>query len=127
MIIYLSMITQRAAVARAARSERSERSEHMEAAQFHRIAKALADPRRFALLEAIGGAPELACQRLCECFPVSQATISHHLKELVTAGLVESRREGQFVFYHVRPGVIKAYAAELQRRVPGGPPGGRRR
>ena len=124
MIIYISMIAQRPAVPRVARPERPE---HMEAAQFHRIAKALADPRRFALLEAIGGAPELACQRLCECFPVSQATISHHLKELVTAGLVESRRDGQFVFYHVRPGVIKAYAAELQRRVPGGPPGGRRR
>ena len=100
----------------------------MDEDQFRRIAKALADPRRFEVLERIAAAaPELACQRLCECFPVSQATISHHLKELVTAGLVESRREGQFVFYHVRPGVIKEYAAELRRRVPGGPPGGRRR
>ena len=114
MIIYISMIAQRPATRR------------LEPDQFHRIAKALADPRRFEVLEAIGAAPELACQRLCECFPVSQATISHHLKALTTAGLVDSRREGQFVFYRVRPGVIGAYADELRRRVPGARAGGRR-
>ena len=86
--------------------------------QFQRIAKALADPRRFEMLETIAGQPEVACQQLCSDFPVSQATISHHLKELSNAGLVESRREGQFVFYRVRAGVMSDYVAELQRRVP---------
>ena len=88
--------------------------------QFERIAKALADPRRFAMLEAIaGGSAECPNQNLCRQFPVSKATISHHLKELVQAGLVESEREGQCVSYRARPDVMTAYTAELMRRVGG--------
>src|SRR5215212_9712680 len=93
----------------------------MDAGQFQRIAKALADPRRFEILEAIGAESEVACQRLRERLPVTQATVSHHLKELCTAGLVESRRDGQCVFYRVSPGAVRAYAAELRRRVPARP------
>ena len=40
------------------------------------------------------------------------------MAELTNAVLVESRCEGQFVFYRVRPGVMSDYVAELQRRVP---------
>jgi ArsR family transcriptional regulator len=85
--------------------------------QFQRIAKALADPRRFEILEHIAQQVEVGCRRLCGCFPVRQATISHHLKELAGAGLVESRRDGQFVYYRTRPAVLEAYVAELQRRM----------
>lgn len=86
--------------------------------QFDRIAKALSDPRRFAMLEAIGNnRGECPNQALCQQFPVSKATISHHLKELVTAGLVEPEREGQYVSYRVCSEVVQAYAAELLRRV----------
>src|SRR4030095_16098760 len=94
-------------------------SHRMDTDQFQRIAKALADPRRFEILEHIAQRSEVGCQRLCGCFPVRQATISHHLKELAGAGLVESRREGQFVFYRTRPAVLDAYMAELRRRVAG--------
>jgi ArsR family transcriptional regulator len=90
--------------------------------QFERIAKALADPRRFAMLEAIGEGRECPNQALCREFPVSKATVSHHLKELVQAGLVESEREGQYVSYTVRSDTIKAYAAELVRRATGTKP-----
>ncbi|MFL5575748.1 MAG: ArsR/SmtB family transcription factor [Gemmatimonadaceae bacterium] len=91
----------------------------MTAQEFQRVAKALSDPRRFEILERIAAAgSELACQRLCDCFPVSQATVSHHLKALAGAGLVESRREGQFMFYRTRPEVLRAYLAELRRRLP---------
>ena len=86
--------------------------------QFERIAKALSDPRRFAMLEAIGtNRGECPNQALCQQFPVSKATISHHLKELVQAGLVEPEREGQYVSYRVCSEVVQAYAAELLRRV----------
>jgi ArsR family transcriptional regulator, arsenate/arsenite/antimonite-responsive transcriptional repressor len=85
--------------------------------QFQRIAKALADPRRFEILEHIAQQAEVGCQRLCGCFPVRQATISHHLKELASAGLVESRRDGQFVYYRTRPTVLDQYMAELRRRM----------
>ena len=88
--------------------------------QFERIAKALADPRRFSLLQTISESyQECAYQRLCRLFPVSKATISHHMKELVTAGLVETERDGQFVHARMIPGVIEAYTAELQRRIGG--------
>jgi ArsR family transcriptional regulator, arsenate/arsenite/antimonite-responsive transcriptional repressor len=86
--------------------------------QFERIAKALADPRRFSLLQTIAeSSHQCAYQQLCRDFPVTKATISHHLKELVTAGLVETEREGQYVHARLVPGVMEAYAAELVRRV----------
>src|SRR5881394_3795772 len=89
----------------------------MDSEQFLRIAKALADPRRFEILEHIASQHEVGCQRLCGCFPVRQATISHHLKELASAGLVDSRRDGQFVYYRTRPSVLEAYMDELRRRM----------
>jgi ArsR family transcriptional regulator, arsenate/arsenite/antimonite-responsive transcriptional repressor len=89
--------------------------------QFERIAKALSDPRRFKLLQTIAESEhQCAYQKLCSAFPVTKATISHHLKELVTAGLVETERDGQFVHTRVVPGVIEACAAELTRRVGAG-------
>jgi ArsR family transcriptional regulator len=84
--------------------------------QFGRIAKALADPRRFALFEAIATSEDYPCQRLCHDFPVTKATISHHLKELVRAGLVEADRQGQYMSYRVRREVLAAYTAELLAR-----------
>jgi ArsR family transcriptional regulator len=89
----------------------------VDAEQFQRIAKALADPRRVEILEHIAQQAEVGCRRLCGCFPVRQATISHHLKELASAGLVESRRDGQFVYYRTRPAVLDTYMNELRRRM----------
>jgi ArsR family transcriptional regulator, arsenate/arsenite/antimonite-responsive transcriptional repressor len=85
--------------------------------QFERIAKALADPRRFAMLETISSALECPNQALCDGFPVSKATVSHHIKELVQAGLIEPEREGQYKSYRVRDDIVNAYAAEVIRRV----------
>ena len=89
--------------------------------QFELIAKALADPRRVGVLEAIADEQCCACQHLRDQFPVSKATISHHIKELVRAGLVEARREGQFLNLLVRRETLEAYAAELLRRVGSSP------
>ena len=85
--------------------------------QFERIAKALSDPRRFALLEQISAGKECPQANLCRMFPVTKATISHHLKELVQAGLVEAEKEGQYAHYRVCREVLKAYSDELMRRV----------
>jgi ArsR family transcriptional regulator len=89
--------------------------------EFDLIAKALADPRRMQVLEVIAGERACACTKLREEFPVSKATISHHIKELVRAGLVESHREGQYLRCEVRREVLEAYAAELLRRAGGKP------
>ena len=85
--------------------------------QFERIAKALADPRRFALLQAIASAEQYPCSQLCRDFPVSKATISHHIKELVRAGLVTAERKGQYLDYRVRRDVLAAYSAALLTRL----------
>jgi len=85
--------------------------------QFEQVAKALSDPRRVALLQAIGSADEFPCQRLCREFPVSKGTISHHMKELLRAGLIRARREGQYKLYEVCRDTITAYSDELRRRL----------
>ena len=87
----------------------------MDATKFHRIAKALADQRRFEILKAIASAEELSCGEVVNQFPVSQATISHHLKELVNAGLAESRREGQYCYYRLRSEALSEYINHLQQ------------
>src|SRR5690242_11304109 len=95
--------------------------------RFARIAKALADPRRFQILEKIANCREVGCQRLCEQFPVAQPTMSHHLKELARAGLIEPWREGQFAFYRFRADVLKEYLTALEIRLGMGAPASVRR
>jgi ArsR family transcriptional regulator len=89
------------------------------AKQFDLIAKALADPRRMQVLEVIAGERDCPCQKLREEFPISKATISHHIKELVRAGLVDAHKDGQFLHCEVRRDVLEAYTAELLRRAGG--------
>jgi ArsR family transcriptional regulator len=90
----------------------------MDAKTFHRIAKALADPRRFEILQTISaGRSEVACKALLAAFEVTPATMSHHLKELATAGLIEARKEGQCMHLSPRRDVIAAWRAELSRRL----------
>ncbi|HEV2135870.1 MAG TPA: metalloregulator ArsR/SmtB family transcription factor [Terracidiphilus sp.] len=78
------------------------------------LLKALADPRRFELLERIAkaGCP-LGCSQVRAALPISAATLSHHIKELETAGLIDVRREGRFHYLSLRPGVLEALAARL--------------
>jgi len=78
------------------------------------VLKALADPRRFELLERIAraGCP-LGCAQALSALPISAATLSHHIKELETAGLIEVRREGKFAYLSLRPGVLESLAAGL--------------
>ena len=89
----------------------------MDKDQFQRVAKALADPRRVEILEMIASRGDVGCSKLCGSVPIAQATVSHHIKELVNAGLVQTRREGQFVYCEARNDVLRAYIAELEGRL----------
>ncbi len=89
----------------------------MDSNQFQRIAKALADPRRFEILEVIAAGEEMCCGAVVERFSVAQATVSHHLKELTDAGLIETRADGQFKYLRARPDVLAEYVKQLNRRV----------
>ncbi|HVB28063.1 MAG TPA: metalloregulator ArsR/SmtB family transcription factor [Mycobacteriales bacterium] len=75
--------------------------------------KALADPVRLRLLSIILSAAQ---EETCVCdltapFAVSQPTISHHLRVLREAGLVESRRRGTWVYYRPRRDALDALGA----------------
>jgi ArsR family transcriptional regulator len=82
-----------------------------------RISKALADPQRFAILERIAAEPEVACKDLVAEFPITQATISHHLKELVSADLIESRKVGQCAMLCCRRDILSGYLHQLTHRL----------
>jgi len=84
--------------------------------QIHLIAKALADPRRLELLRQIGSCTNPAqCADIRGCHPVSAATLSHHMKELEMAGLVQVMREGKFASYLLCRDVLQAYSEQLAK------------
>ena len=85
--------------------------------RFARVCKALSDPRRLALLERIAAGPEVGCRALMQACPVTQATVSHHPKELAAAGLIAVRREGKHAYLRAVPGGLDDYLAELRRRL----------
>jgi ArsR family transcriptional regulator len=85
--------------------------------EFNCIAKALADPRRFQILEQIAAHRDTPCQELLASFPVTQPTMSHHLRELALAGLIEPRRNGQCVHYRYRKEMMAAYMGMLDERL----------
>jgi ArsR family transcriptional regulator, arsenate/arsenite/antimonite-responsive transcriptional repressor len=76
-----------------------------EAQRLAQALKAIADPARLRLLSLIQGQPEgEACVcHLTEPLGLSQPTVSHHLKVLLNAGLVEREQRGSWAYYRVTP------------------------
>ena len=75
--------------------------------------KALADPTRVAIINCLSAADEVCVCNLTETFDLSQPTISHHLKILREAGLVESSRRGTWAYYRLVPESIEALRGAL--------------
>jgi ArsR family transcriptional regulator len=75
------------------------------------VARALADATRYRMLQEIRAAGEMNCSELKAHFPLSQATVSHHIKTLQQAGLVRIRAQGLFRYLSAEPARLAAFAS----------------
>lgn len=83
--------------------------------QIQLIARALADPHRYEILKKLSAEScATPCSNVRDCVDISPATLSHHMKELETAGLIRSEKEGKFVNYFPQPRVLRAYLNRLK-------------
>jgi ArsR family transcriptional regulator len=88
--------------------------DRQEAARVARVAKALSDPIRLQLVDVLRRHAGKVC--VCELTPlfdVSQPTVSHHLKVLREAGIVDSERRGLWAYYYVNPEAVEELSAWL--------------
>jgi ArsR family transcriptional regulator len=84
------------------------------AARLAAYAKALSDPIRVQVIDVLAAHPgELCACELLPLFDVAQSTLSHHLKKLADAGMLEAARQGLFVHYTVRPEPLRELAGWL--------------
>jgi ArsR family transcriptional regulator len=79
-----------------------------EAESLARVLKVLAEPARLRLLSLIAAQPggEACVCHLVEPLGLSQGTVSHHLKALLTAGLVTREQRGSWAYYRVAPDTL---------------------
>ncbi|HZI90989.1 MAG TPA: metalloregulator ArsR/SmtB family transcription factor [Thermoleophilaceae bacterium] len=88
--------------------------ERHEAERMASIAKALADPVRLQLVDVLRKHAGKVC--VCELVPLfdlSQPTVSHHLKVLRQAGIVDSERQGLWAYYFVKAEAVEELSGWL--------------
>jgi ArsR family transcriptional regulator len=85
----------------------------MDKTQIERISKALGDETRLMIYEAIGHRGRMNCGEIVALQGVTPATVSHHLKILLDAGLIETEKRGQFVYSEIVPKTLGEYCAGL--------------
>jgi ArsR family transcriptional regulator, arsenate/arsenite/antimonite-responsive transcriptional repressor len=94
------------------------------AAGLAQVFKALADPVRLRLVSLIGahqGGEVCVCE-LTTAFDLTQPTISHHLKVLREAGIIDGERRGTWVYYWLVPAALERMAALLSTPAPAAVP-----
>lgn len=80
------------------------------------LLQALAHPTRLAIVRELAGADRVCACDFTDCCDVSQPTVSHHLRILREAGVIESERRGTWIDYRLVPGAaerLRALAGEL--------------
>jgi ArsR family transcriptional regulator, arsenate/arsenite/antimonite-responsive transcriptional repressor len=87
----------------------------MDQLEVAKISKALSDPTRLRIYSAICAGEEMFCGEIVETYGVAPGTVSHHLKILAEAKLIECRRKGQFIYSRSRPETIREYGRALTK------------
>ncbi len=88
--------------------------ERHEAERMAAVAKALGDPVRLQLVDVLRKHARAVC--VCELVPLfdlAQPTVSHHLKVLRDAGIVDSERRGLWAYYYVIPNALQELSTWL--------------
>lgn len=88
--------------------------------------KALAEPARWRIVERLGD-EELCVCHLVEDLGITQPLVSHHLKVLREAGIVESERFKQWIYYRIRPEVLAELGRQFSTLADTAPPANERR
>lgn len=80
--------------------------------------KALSDPTRFDIFRLVAAQNEPICAcDIGDRFPVSQPTISHHMKMLVLAGLVVASKRGIWTYYQVDPAAVRRLSSFIEMAI----------
>ena len=77
---------------------------------FQETFKALSDPTRREILQLLKGG-RMSAGEIVDHFPMTGATISHHLAVLKSAGLVDVEREGKYLYYELNLSVVEEIMA----------------
>lgn len=89
----------------------------MDREHIERISRALGDQTRLMIYQEIASRDQMNCSDIASLRGVTQATVSHHLKTLNEAGLIECRRKGQFIYNRAVPKTMQNYIRALSRMV----------
>ena len=90
-------------------------------AEARALLKALADPIRLQVVEALAGGERCVCELTAE-LALAQPRLSFHLKVLKDAGLLQGRQQGRWTYYRLRPEAINALRAWLDQLLVCGSP-----
>jgi ArsR family transcriptional regulator, arsenate/arsenite/antimonite-responsive transcriptional repressor len=83
--------------------------------KLEKIGRALGDPYRLTILDAIRNEPEgVTCNAMVDMFNLAQSTVSHHLKQLVDADLLQFEKEGRFSRYFINRKTFGEYVKLLK-------------
>ncbi len=89
-------------------------SEYLSASDIEKIAKALADPHRLRILEAVRQQQSLMFGDLLVLLALSQPTVSHHVKILAQSGVIITQQQGRSVQLSINRVTLKAFSEHLQ-------------
>lgn len=90
-----------------------------DAIRLEQVFKALADRHRVRIINRLILA---AGDAVCVCdfedlLDLKQSSVSYHLKQLLTAGIVEREKRGSFAYYRLAPGALETFASEFSTQV----------